>query len=419
MDDVNLKLVRSAAITGRILDEFGDPITNVTVQSMRYQFTQNGRQLRPTGHGGQTNDLGDFRIYGLSPGQYYVSATLRDFSVNVVTSDRTGYAATYYPGTGNVAEARRVTVESGQTVTSINMGLLPIRTARVSGTIITEQGRPVSATMVSVSPRVGAGGFAGFQTKDDGTFTIGGLTPGDYVLRAQMGSQSAAIALVTVDGSDVSGIQLVETKPSTLRGHIVFQDGGTPPKASSIHVTAMRQDPTLGGGGNVTVKDDLSFEMTLAAGRVFVRSPPTGPNWRLNRVLLHGDDVTDTGIDVPSNGSMDVVVELTDHLYPISGRVTDANGGLVRDCYVIVFAQDSAGWTPGTRYLASVRPGLDDLYHAKMPTGDYYAVAITDVDQGAWNDPEFLAAVRDRATRFSVAAGDTRVDLPLSPAPVF
>ena len=91
----------------------------------------------------------------------------------------------------------------------------------------------------------------------------------------------------------------------------------------------------------------------------------------------------------------------------------------MRDCYVIVFAQDSTSWTPGTRYLASVRPALDDLFHAKMPAGDYYAVAMTEVDQGAWNDAEFLAAIRDRATKFSVTAGDTRVDLPLSPAPVF
>jgi len=115
-----------------------------------------------------------------------------------------------------------------------------------------------------------------------------------------------------------------------------------------------------------------------------------------------------------------VVVELTDHLYPISGKVTDANGALVRDCFVIVFGQDANGWTPGTRYLTGVRPGLDDLYHTKMPPGDYYAVAMTDIEAGSWTDPEFLAQAREHATRFTLAAGDTKtVDLPLSPPPVF
>ena len=231
----------------------------------------------------------------------------------------------------------------------------------------------------------------------------------------------ASIA-VTIDGSDVNDLQLVAVKPSTIRGRVVFQDGGTPPKASSIHVTALRPDPTLGSGGsNSAVKDDLTFEMKMVAGHVFIRSPPTGPNWRLNRVLLNGVEITDTGLDVPRDGSIsDVVVELTDHLYPVSGRVSDASGALVRDCFVIVFGQDPAGWTPGTRYLASVRPGLDDLYHVKMPAGDYYAVAITDVDQGAWTDPEFLSQVRDRATKFTIVAGETMsVDLPLSAPPVF
>jgi hypothetical protein len=177
----------------------------------------------------------------------------------------------------------------------------------------------------------------------------------------------------------------------------------------------------VGGGGAGNVKDDLSFELPLSAGRVFIRSPPIGANWRLNRVLLNGSDITDTGIDVPANGSVtDVVVELTDHLYGISGRVTDANGALVRDCFVIVFGQDSASWTPGTRYLAASRPGLDDLYHAKMPVGNYYAVAMTEIEPGSWNDPEFLNQARERATKFSLAAGETKtVDLPLSPAPVF
>jgi len=100
--------------------------------------------------------------------------------------------------------------------------------------------------------------------------------------------------------------------------------------------------------------------------------------------------------------------------------VTDANGAVVRDCFVIVFAQNPAAWTPGTRFQGNVRPGLDDLFHLKMPAGDYYAVAITEVEPGAWTDPEFLTQVRDRATKFTLAAGETKtVDLPLSPPLVF
>jgi hypothetical protein len=228
--------------------------------------------------------------------------------------------------------------------------------------------------------------------------------------------------MVSIDGSDIADLQLTMTKPSTLSGRVAFADGGgTPPKASTIRVTAMRTEPMMfGPPGNATVKDDLTFEMTVAAGHVFVRSPG-GPNWRLGRVLLGDADVTDTGIDVPVNASIpNLVIELTDHIYPISGRVTDADGNVVRDCDVIVFGKDPGGWTPGTRFLARMRPGADDLYHGRMPAGDYYAVAMTDVPANAWTDPEFLGRIRESATTFSLIAGTPAViNLPVSPAPVF
>src|SRR4029077_7373145 len=109
-------------------------------------------------------------------------------------------------------------------------------------------------------------------------------------------------------GSDITDVQMIVVKPSTIRGRVVFEPGGTPPQASAIRVTALRTDPMINGGGKVAVKDDLTFEMTLAAGRVFVRSPPTGQNWRLNRVLLNGIDVTDSGVDIPPNGSVNDMI---------------------------------------------------------------------------------------------------------------
>jgi hypothetical protein len=424
LDQTDLRLVRAGVITGRILDEDGDPVTGVQVTPMRYQYQQGSRRLTPAGRSGQTNDIGEYRIYGLSPGQYYVSATLSTISMpDQDTTDRSGYASTLFPGTANVAEAQRLTIAAG-TMSGINLMLLPIHTARVSGLALDAQGRPLAYAWVRAMQDLGfsGSGLLSAQTRSDGTFAVNGLAPGEYNFTVNTpGGQETATATVTVDGSDVHDVQLIATKLSTIRGRVTFEADGKRPQASSIHITALRSDFMINGGANVIVKDDMSFEMPVAAGRVFVRSPPTGPDWRLNRVLLNSDDVTDAGIDVPVNGSVsDVVVELTNHLYPLTGRVSDADGAVVRDCLVIVFAQDPAHWTPGARYLATARPGLDDLFHARMPAGDYYAVAISEVDPAAWTDPEFLSQVRDHATKFTIVAGETKtVDLPLSPPPVF
>ena len=158
-----------------------------------------------------------------------------------------------------------------------------------------------------------------------------------------------------------------------------------------------------------------------------VRAAPTPTTvggsdpWRLSRVILHDVDVGDSGIEVPVNATVDnILVEMTNHVGEASGRATDADGSVVRDCFVIVFAQDPVRWTVQTRYVSIARPGLDDLYKVRLLPGDYYAVAMTDVETGAWTDPDFLSQARERAVRFSIADGEKKtIDLRVTAAPIF
>jgi hypothetical protein len=135
-----------------------------------------------------TNDIGEYRIFGLPPGQYYISATMRGgmMMMNAQSDDRSGYAPTYYPGTVNTAERRRSRWVLGQTLNDINVTLIPTPHAIVSGTVVDAQGRPFGGGMVMVVQRSG-GGFSmnpGGMIRPDGTFTTGGLAPGDYTLQA-------------------------------------------------------------------------------------------------------------------------------------------------------------------------------------------------------------------------------------------
>jgi carboxypeptidase family protein len=441
LDNINLSLKRAGVITGKIVDEFGDAVTDVFVSAMSYQYVQGSRRLMPNGRSGGTNDIGEFRVYGLSPGQYFISATLRNFNFgNTETSDRAGYAATFYPGTGNVAEAQRLTVAPGQTVTGINLTLLPIQTAKISGTATDAQGKPLGGMMINVIQRVGGSMMTnmGSPVRPDGKFTINSLTPGDYVLRLfGTNGEEGASTEITVNGSDINDVQLVATKPSTIRGRVVFTASATsaaPPKPTAIDLGAVR-DWSIGQvvRSPARIKEDGTFEIALPPGHVLIRGAMAGPvapaaetgsappAWRLNRVIVNDIDVGDTGIDVPPNATIEnVFVELTNRSNEASGRITDADGNTVRDCFVIVFAQDSAHWTVQTRHQSVARPGLDDLFHVRLLPGDYYAVAMSDVETNAWTDPEFLALARDRATKFSIADGEKKtIDLPLSPAPVF
>src|SRR5215471_19309458 len=137
VDGADIQLVRGGVVTGSLVDEFGDPIPDASVQALRYQFVNGQRQLVRAGRVAQTNDIGEFRLFGLLPGKYHIfamaqasTAALGQFggsgasmaprgtrpgldSVSPPDDASSGYAPTYYPGTANVADAQVVTIGAG------------------------------------------------------------------------------------------------------------------------------------------------------------------------------------------------------------------------------------------------------------------------------------------------------------------
>ena len=146
---------------------------DVSVTAMR-QTWQNGRRhscpLR--GRVAQTNDLGHFRIYGLPPGDYYVSATLRSGGLEMVdlelmagtaasnsagptaSAPKSGYSSTYYPGTPNIAEAQRIHVGRRPGVPERRLCARRHRLAKVSGIVIGSDGKPLRAPPFQPSRRI-------------------------------------------------------------------------------------------------------------------------------------------------------------------------------------------------------------------------------------------------------------------------
>src|SRR5687768_14057382 len=74
LTDINFTLPRGSVISGRVVDPFGDTVTGASVQVHAYRYVNGRRQLTMAGSGAPTDDRGQFRIFGLLPGDYYVSA---------------------------------------------------------------------------------------------------------------------------------------------------------------------------------------------------------------------------------------------------------------------------------------------------------------------------------------------------------
>jgi hypothetical protein len=418
LEKVDFALPRGGVISGRIVDEFGEPLTGVSVMAMRYRFVNGARRLGIAQGGGATDDRGEFRIFGLAPGDYYLNATLRMNFAPGVSDDHLGYAPTYYPGTPVSSEAQRVTVGLGEEISSITFPVVPARTATVSGLARDADGHPLSNAFITVIQRGDDGmpqfGGGGSTTRGDGSFRVSNLAPGSYILQARpISGQSAELATaeVVVNGVDIDGLALAIAKGSTARGRIRFD--GTPGdlKPGDVRVIATPADGGINfspSGGPATAKDDWTFELTGISGRRLLRVAASAA-WTIKRITLDGTDVTDTPIEFKGDDVDDIEVLLTQRLTDLSGAITDGRGARITDATVVLFADDRDKWTPLTRYLRSTRPDQDGRYKVRgLPPGRYLAVALDYIEPGEETNPETLDRLRASATRVTLAEGETR-----------
>ena len=198
---IDVRLQKGGVIAGRLLEASGEPMTEASVMAMRrINANPSGTAPRlipaPIQGPQQTNDLGEFRIIGLAPGEYVVAATPRGafgFGGPGVTPSANGTAATttYYPGTIDQVAAHTVTVAAGQTVDNINFSIQSVPAFQVWGRVVDENGAPVAGAMVMLmgDPRGGAsfmGPTGNARTGDDGRFTIAEVPSGTYRMQASV-----------------------------------------------------------------------------------------------------------------------------------------------------------------------------------------------------------------------------------------
>jgi len=196
--DLNVVIQRGAAIVGRVFDENGEPIANANVMAWRRPPTPSravspGRlQLVPAGSSAQTNDLGEFRLFGLGAGDVYVQATARADFGRGSSPRATVQLATYFPGTAEVADAMPITVAAGQTFGDITIRMISAPAFQVAGVVTDDDGRPVENALVKLDverppgeplmPLLGRS--RSVRSDKAGRFTINGVVSGSYTLVA-------------------------------------------------------------------------------------------------------------------------------------------------------------------------------------------------------------------------------------------
>ena len=422
--EADFALLRGGVINGRVQDDLGDPVANVRVMVQRRQMVDGRRRMMNVGVTDDTDDTGAFRLYGLAPGDYYVSALLRANPLEQ-PGDTTGYAPTYYPGTGNSNEAQRVAVGAGEEV-SIGFSLLPVRLVRVSGTVVGQGGDSVGGTVQLMGAGDAGEGpmnvlAAGVQS--DGSFTITNVAPGSYVLNARSGArlgggrggarQASAVEIgsmpLVVGDSDVAGVAINLTRGASIAGTVVT-DGSSPINLSTLRISARQIRDAPGQAFNASgVGTNGSFQLSTLTGTVALRVENVPAQWMVKSIVVGSTDVTDGAFELRGTEQItNARIVLTDRVGELNGTVSIRNQD-AKDSSVVVFAEDATRWTFPTRFVRMTRPDTQGSFTLRGLPGDTYLVAAVDyLEEGEWQDPEFLERLRDAATRVTLRDGETK-----------
>lgn len=439
-DKVNFALSRGGVIAGRIVDDGGEPMTGTMVAAMRFQFMAGQRRLVPGGGGegstDRTDDQGNFRLFGLPPGDYYISANNRSSMMmmpNMNSTETDGYAPTYYPGTPNIAEATRITVKAGQEMSGANFAMIVARMARVRGRAINSSGGPVTQAMLMLAPGDIGMSFGmnmmNAMIAGDGTFQFANVPPGRYNLQVRpqgmpnANSETATMAVV-VGNDDIDNLIVTTSVGAVARGVVMTDDGSIPTfKPDQVNIFPGPAEPMtmFFSTGNNRLNDDYSFELTGLFDRRLIRASVgqgTATGWYLKAVLYDGQDITDGGMEfMPGRSYEGLQIVFTQKATNLSGLVTDDRGKPVLDATVVIFPANKDLWTFQSRYVRSLRPDTNGKYNVKAlpPSQDYLIVAVQNLESGQGSDPDFLGRAAEEAKSFTLNEGEAKaLDIKLS-----
>jgi hypothetical protein len=444
-DKAMISLPRGSVITGRVTDEGGDPLARVQVYTVFYP-PGNPRGMR-TGGGDSTDDLGQFRVYGLTPGDYAVVAEARANTFvqpnapPETEEDKVGYMTTFYPGTADEAAAQRVRVRAGGETPGIEIRVVSGRLFRISGMVNDSKG---GAARVNgqLSKRMSGGiqSSFGFSTDEQGRFQMKNVPPGNYrltVRQNQTGPRNPdgspvdpgefANMPIALNG-DLENILILTTPGATITGQIVYEHGPPQPQPNQtappvVRVNAMIGDPmdNMGMGMSMPqpaiVGPDLNFTMKGLMGELLLRS--SAPSQYLKSVTVNGTDITDTPREFKPGEK--VTITLSSRASTVEGNVTDAAGAPVTDAGLFLFSDDKASWRSNS--IKTRRSGVDQNGHYRMPgllPGRYFIIAVPRERLNTMNtmDAAMFEDLSKEATSLVVGDDEQRqVDLKLVASP--
>jgi hypothetical protein len=422
MKDLLFRLTPSAVIAGKILDEDGEPLPEILVSALRQTYLE-GKPSLSIETAAETNDRGEYRLFGLSPGRYFVSAVLpqwgrfsRGDELEEAQPNQQGYAKMYYPGTPDPAKAAAISVKEGEEIPSVEIFMRQVAVFRIRGHVYNQiTHKAGSQTDVFLMPKTKTREWGGEQRsliqKQDGSFELADVLPGSYVLTAMWfdeGKPHIARLPLDVGNADVDGVSIAITPGTDINGRITWE--GTP-NLEQDELSVMAESPDSmfnfdGGGTRVTSANTFVLK-GVGDGTYLARVGGQGKDCYIKDVQYGGSSALEDGFAVKGGAAGTLEITISSRGARVQGAVADSDGLPAVGVRVVLVPE------PSRRAQSRLfkEQTTDQYGHFELrgiAPGDYKLFSWEEAESGAWEDPEFLKPFEGKGEKITLEEGDQK-----------
>lgn len=412
----------------------------------------------PAGKAGVFEDMGLLPKLG-NAGTMSVGRMMSTASDPTNATNTSDYAPVFYPGTTSSSSAMRLTIGVSEERSGLDVQLPLVSMGRVEGVVMDSSG-PAPGTevrLLDLDMPIQGLGVKSTATGPDGRFSFGNVAPGRYRVQARTGPitqmivddsggerrvtmsfQAArvegpafagamefhaeppvqdtrwAAAEITLAGARPDPLTLVLQPGVSLPGRVVFDGSEQPPSdLSSFRVVLNSARPSEDGMSSSLAQIAADGRFTLegvtpGVYRVNVLSPS---NWRARSFNVGGRDALDFLLTVTASQEVGAAeLTMTTRMSTLGGTLLDAAGRPAPAHTIIVFPDDPTYWVPSSRRIRATRPSTDGRFSlANLPAGGYRLVALDDLEDGQWFDPNVLRELSGAALPIAIAEGENKI----------
>ncbi|MFN7937060.1 MAG: carboxypeptidase regulatory-like domain-containing protein [Bryobacteraceae bacterium] len=423
---LELKMLPHGVLAGKIVDADGEPLQGVQISAIRVNSLGGKMRAAPVEFG-STNDLGEYRVYRLPAGRYYLMAT-RSRRGGPEEKGRDGlresYVDTYFPGATETSGATVLELGAGQEISGLTFPLRRTAVYRVSGKVVN---MPAGVRMPSLRVFLRGGdrdtmqmvgpGLSG-GVREDGRFVIDGVQPGQYVL-SSLAMDREPVNLgslrLTVGTSDVDEVTFPLGEPVTVTGTVRMENGELLTNAGSARVQLAVTNPMFGSRKESPLKADGTFRIERVSREtayVAVAGLAAG-NW-IRSVKMGGQELALGLVDLGSGGGlMQLEVVVSDKVGVVEGSAS-VEGKAASEGLVTLAPEPYPVGRADLVRTASIGEGgafrLDGV-----PPGEYRVYAWETMERDSYTDPEVLKKFEAASVKVRVKENETaRAELKVS-----